>query len=75
MNILAPTQHAKNWLRSKRGISCNRSGVYITEYIFRMFVANNENVGDSIMKAIVNTYGPIFMQYMFALAFLSPSLH
>ena len=23
-NILAPAEHAKKWLRSKRGISCNR---------------------------------------------------
>ena len=74
-NILASAEHAKNWLRSKRGIPCNRAGTYITEYNFRMFVANNENVGDSIMKAIANIYGPIFMQCMFALAFLSPSLH
>ena len=74
-NILAPPEHAKNWLRSNRGVSCNRAGAYIAEYSFRMFVANNENVGDSIMKAIVNTYGPIFIQFMFVLAFLSPSLH
>ena len=60
-NILAPPEHAKNWLRSNRGISCNGAGAYIAEYSFRMFVANNENVGDSTMKAIVNTYGPIFM--------------
>ena len=38
-NILAPAKHAKNWLRSKRGIPCNRTGAYITEYNFRMFVA------------------------------------
>ena len=60
-NILAPAEHAKNWLRSKRGIPCNRAGAYITEYNLRMFVANNESVGDSIMKAIANTYEPIFM--------------
>ena len=60
-NILAHTEHAKNWLRSKRGIPCNSAGAYIAEYNFRMFVANNENVGESIMKAIANTYGPIFM--------------
>ena len=60
-NILAPAEHAKKCLRSKRGIPCNRAGAYIAEYNFRMFVANNENVGDSIMKAIANTYGPIFM--------------
>ena len=60
-NILAPAEHAKNWLRSKRGIPCNRAGTYITEYNFRMFVTNNENVGDSIMKAIANTCEPIFM--------------
>ena len=34
---------------------------YTAEHNFRMFVANNENVGDSIMKAIANTYGPTFM--------------
>ena len=55
-NILAPAEHAKNWLRSKRGIPFNRAGVYIPEYNFRMFVANNENVGDSIMKTITDTY-------------------
>ena len=60
-NILAHTEHAKNWLRSKRGIPCNSAGAYIAEYNFRMFVANNENVGDGIMKAIANTYEPIFM--------------
>ena len=60
-NILASTEHAKNWLRSTRGIPCKRAGEYITEYSFRMFVANNENVGDSIMKDIANTYEPIFM--------------
>ena len=60
-NILAPAEHAKNWLRSKRGIPCNRAGACITEYNLRMFVANNESVGDSIMKAIANTYEPIFM--------------
>ena len=60
-NILAPAEHAKNWLRSKRGIPCNRASANIAEYNFRMFVANNENVGESIMKAIANTYGPIFM--------------
>ena len=73
-NILAPTEHDKNWLRSKRGIPCNRSGAYITEYNFRVFVANNENVCNSIMKAIGNTYGAIFMQCMFASAFLIPFL-
>ena len=60
-NNLAPAEHTKNWLRSKRGISCNRAGAYIAEYNFRMFVRNNENVGDRIMKAIANTYGPTFM--------------
>ena len=60
-NILAPAEHAKNWLRSKRGIPCNLAGAYTVEYNFRIFVANNENVGDSIMKVIANTYGPIFM--------------
>ena len=60
-NILAPAEHAKNWLRSKRGIPCNRAGAYITEYNFKMFVANNENVGDSIRKTIANTCEPIFM--------------
>ena len=60
-NILAPAEHAKNWLRSKRGIPCNRASAYITEYNFRMFMANNENVGDIIMKSIANTYEPIFM--------------
>ena len=55
---MAPAEHAKNWLRSKTGIPCNRGGAYFTEYNFRMFVTNNENVGDSIMKAIANTYGP-----------------
>ena len=60
-NILAPTEHSKNWFRSKRSIPCKSAGEYIAEYNFRMFVANNENVGDSIMKAIANTYGPIFM--------------
>ena len=60
-NILAHAEHAKNWLRSKRGIPCNSAGAYIAEYNFRMFVANNENVDESIMKAIANTYGPIFM--------------
>ena len=59
--ILAPAEQAKNYLRSKGGISCNRAGAYIPLYNFRIFVANNENVGDSIMKAIVNTYEPIFM--------------
>ena len=54
-------EHAKNWLRSKRGIPCNHARVYITKHNFQMFVTNNENVGDSIMKAIANTYGPIFM--------------
>ena len=34
---------------------------YTAEHNLRMFVANNENVGDSIMKAIANTYGPTFM--------------
>ena len=60
-NILAPAEHVKNWLRSKSGIPCNRAGAYIAKYNFRIFVANNENVGDSIIKAIANTYGPIFM--------------
>ena len=60
-NILASTEHAKNWLRSKRGIPCKRAGEYITEYSFRMSVANNENVSDSIMKDIANAYEPIFM--------------
>ena len=60
-NILPPAEHAENWLRSRRGIPCNRAGAYIAEYNFRMFVANIENVGDSIMKAIANTYGPIIM--------------
>ena len=59
-NILAPAEHAKNWLRSKRGILCNHAGAYINEYNFRMFLANNEN-GDSIVKDIANTYGPTFM--------------
>ena len=59
-NILAHAEHAKNWLRSKRGIPCNSAGAYIAEN-FRMFVANNENVGESIIKAIANTYGSIFM--------------
>ena len=73
-NILASAQHPKNCLRNNRGILCN-SG-YVTEYnILRMFVANNENVGDSKMKAIANTYGPIFMQCMFPLVFLPPILH
>ena len=58
---MAHAEHAKNWLRSKRGIPCNRVGAHIAEYNFRMFVANNENVGDSVMKAIFNTFGPIFM--------------
>ena len=74
-NILATAKHAKNWLRSKRDIPCNRAGAYITEYNFRMFVANNESVGDSIMKANTNPYGPIFMYCMSSLAFLPPSLH
>ena len=60
-NILARAEHVKNWLRSKSGIPCNRAGAYIAKYNFRIFVANNENVGDSIIKAIANTYGPIFM--------------
>ena len=60
-NILARAEHVKNWLRSKSGIPCNRAGAYIAKYNFRIFVANNENVGDSIMKAIANTYEPIFM--------------
>ena len=55
-----PLEHATDCLRSKRGIPCNRAGVYITEYNFRMFVANDENVGDSIMKVIANTHEPIF---------------
>ena len=59
--MLAPTEHVKNWLRSKRGIPCNRAGTYIAEYNFRMLVGNNENVGDSIMKATANVHGPIFM--------------
>ena len=60
-NILAPAKHAKNWLKSKRGIPCNPARAYIAEYNFRMFVANNENVGDSIMKDIANLYGPTFI--------------
>ena len=28
-NILAPADHAENWLRSKRGIPCNCAGAYI----------------------------------------------
>ena len=47
-NILALAEHAKNWLISKRGIPCNRIRAYVAEYNFRMFVVNNENVGDSI---------------------------
>ena len=60
-NILARAEYIKNWLRSKRGIPCNRAGAYINKYNFRMLVAYNENVGDSIMEAIANTYGPIFL--------------
>ena len=52
-------------LGSKRGIPCNRSGAHTTEYNFRMFVANNENVGDSIMKAIANIYGPTNIDTMY----------
>ena len=70
-NILAP----QNKLAVLIGIPCNRARVYIAEYNFRLFVANNENVGDSIIKTIANTYGTIFMQCMFTLAFLPPSLH
>ena len=58
-NILAPTEHASNWLRSNRGIPYNCAGAYIAEYNFRMFVANNETVGDSITRAIGNTYRPL----------------
>ena len=68
-NILALTIHAKNWLRNKRGIPCNCAGAYIAEYDFKMFVAYNENVGDTILKAIANTYGPIFIEFMFAFSF------
>ena len=59
--MLAPAEHVKNWLRSKRGIPCNPAGTYIAEHNFRMLVGNNENVGDSIMKATANVHGPIFM--------------
>ena len=55
-NILAPAEYAKNWLRIKRGIPCNRGGAYIAEYNFRIFVANNENDDGSIMKSIAKTY-------------------
>ena len=37
------------------------TGAYKTECDYRMFVANNEHIGDSIMKATANTNGPIFM--------------
>ena len=74
-NILATAEHAKNWLRNNRGIPCNRAKAHIADYNYRMFVANNGNVGDIIMKATANTYGPIFMYCMFALAFLPPPLH
>ena len=72
---MEPTEYAKNWLISEKGIPCNCSGGHITDYDFTMFVASNENVSDSIMKGMANTYGPIFMQCMFALAFLALSSH
>ena len=49
-NILPLAEHSKNTLRSRRGIPCDQSWAYITEYNFRMSVANNENVGDIIMN-------------------------
>ena len=38
---------------------------FIAEYDCRMFVANNENVGRSIMKAIANTYGWAYIYVMY----------
>ena len=40
-----------------RGIPCNHARAYISVENFKIFVANNENVGDNIMKAIANRYG------------------
>ena len=54
-NILAPAKHAKNWLRREAShvtVPERISSSTILECLWQ----NNENVGDSIMKATANTF-------------------
>ena len=58
-NTEDPKQHALPWLRSKRGIPCNRAGASLDEYNLR-FINDAEPFSERFMRAIRENYVKVF---------------
>lgn len=56
-NVKANEEHALNWMRRSRGISCKRAGGYIAEYNARYSpVTGRENFEDLFVRVLHDQY-------------------
>lgn len=52
----ASEDHSLAWLRSKRGMACNKTGGFIAEYNLRFFKPNFENFGTFFLTCLEDQY-------------------